>query len=262
MPLIHSGNYRNFIPRNTTAINGLGRGYIPRDYDAQPYGSLEYADRFEFDRIPRNEWTDRIEQMDKDESSCDHVREYNGLETHDQSQTNYCWMNGVCSAMEIVNAERGNLKQMFSPASAAARIKNFRNVGGWGGDAVEWIIANGINNVEEWPHNAIDRQYDTPANRLSALKNTIKQWIELPERDIDALMTCLFDRIPVPIGLSWWSHLVCAIRPVLVKPNVYGVMIWNSWGNRWGDNGRGILTLSKATPDDAVAPIAIARRAA
>ena len=73
-------------------------------------------------------------------------------------------------------------------------------------------------------------------------------------RNFDQLATCLLSGIPVAIGLNWWSHEVTAMDLVETSPGVFGVRIWNSWGDGWEDRGMAVLSQSKATPDDAVAP--------
>ncbi len=143
---------------------------------------------------------------------------------------------------------------LLSPASVAAPIKGYRNQGGWGGEALEYIVAHGVAPVADWPANAINKQYDNAASQASRQRFTVTEWWDLAPRNFDQLMTCLLLRIPVPIGLNWWHHEVCAIDPVVLSPGKFGVRFRNSWGDGYGDQGFGVLTESKATPDDAVAP--------
>jgi hypothetical protein len=86
------------------------------------------------------------------------------------------------------------------------------------------------------------------------LRYQVDEWDDLPQT-FDALATQVLLGFPVAIGLNWWSHEVTAVSLVkLDGSGRYGMMIDNSWGEGWGTKGRGVLTESKATPDDAVSP--------
>jgi hypothetical protein len=76
----------------------------------------------------------------------------------------------------------------------------------------------------------------------------------LQNRNFDQLATLCLLNVPVPIGLNWWSHEICACDLVVVSANHFGIRIRNSWGDDYGDHGFAVLSESKATPDDAVAP--------
>jgi len=43
----------------------------------------------------------------------------------------------------------------YSPASAGAPIKGFRNVGGWGSQALDYFLEYGLNETVDWPANAM-----------------------------------------------------------------------------------------------------------
>ena len=50
--------------------NTLG-GYIERDFEANPFGSICPA--FSGDLIPRSEWADRIEELERNEATLEHI---------------------------------------------------------------------------------------------------------------------------------------------------------------------------------------------
>ena len=162
-----------------------------------------------------------------------------------------CWINAPTQAIHYVRARMGQRKVLFSPASAGAPIKGFRNVGGWGTQGAEWIAEHGICPQEVWPANAISRQYYTEENKKIAAKYRITDWCELKPRSFDELATCLLLGLPVAIGLNWWSHEVLAVN-LVAKGGKWFVAIDNSWGSGYGDNGIGLLTEVKGRPDDSV----------
>lgn len=205
--------------------------------DAQNY----YATPF----IERRQYTGFVYNL---EVSKNNSYVSNGIGVHN------CWANGPISALHILQIKDGGEFIPLSPASVAAPIKNFRNEGGWGLEAMEWIAKYGVCPTSAWPNNAINRSYYNAENKNLALQFRVKEWDELTPRNLDELMTMLLMRIPVAVGYSYWSHEVCAIDPVYLGPNQYGVRIWNSWGDSWSDNGMAVLTGSRMIPDDAVAP--------
>jgi len=206
----------------------------------------------EVPHIPRDEWDDRIEEMERTKTRLsDTLRK--DVPVKSQSSTRFCWINSPTWCTEVVRHTQGQPYVELSPASVGAKIKNFRNVGGWGTEGLEYIADHGLVPASLWPANAINRRYDTDEADAERPKYRVIEWSKLPDRDLETIYDCLFARIPVSIGLNWWSHQVTAVDPVR-QGRQYGVRIGNSWGSGWSDNGYGILLGRKAIPDDAVAP--------
>lgn len=224
-----------------------GRGHIPRDYQKVPYGSV--AAPFDIPVIPRSEWDARRKQLEDSKSRISDVVKAVGMKSLDQGRTNFCWANGPVNCVRVIRCINNQPFVDLSPASVACPINGFRNEGGWGTEALKRIVSHGVTEARLWPANAIDRQYFTEEAKQNALNYRVSEWYELQPRNLEQLVTCCLLRIPVAIGLNWWRHEVMACD--LVEN---GVLIWNSWGDSWGDGGFGVLSFSKATPDDAVAP--------
>jgi hypothetical protein len=232
--------------------DGMSRGYIPRDYQAFPAGT--FAATMPLPTIPRSEWRDRIEQMDREKRWPKDHKLAAGFDSLDQNGTNYCWINGPTQCIHYVRAMQGETHVALSPASVGAPIKNYRNQGGWGSEGVKYMVEHGIAPQSLWPANAIDRKYDTEECRVERLKYKVDEWWELKERSFDQLMTCLLLGYPVAVGYSWWGHEVTACMAAIQGSDDFFIDIDNSWGKGWKDNGHTLLTESKATPDDAVVP--------
>lgn len=254
--IINDSNHTRYAPTEDATVDGQykRRGRVPRNWQDEPYCSHPHAKPIDFPLIPESEWAARIEEMERTKTRLSDICDQAGLKSLDQNGTNYCWCNAVITALTIIRA-RDNMPFVdLSPASVAAQVKGYRNAGGWGGEALEFIVQNGVATQKDWPPNAISRQYLTDAMKKDALTRRVTEWYDLEERNFQQLMTLLLLRIPVAIGLNWWSHEVCAVDPVVISAGQFGVRFRNSWGDSYGDHGFNILTRSRSTPDDACAP--------
>lgn len=232
---------------------GVGRGL---DLGLRGTSDYEYGDAataFTADLlIPESEYKARIQEMEERKSRLSDLSSLVEMPSLNQSNTNYCWANAPVYALQCVRAQQNQPLVLLSPASVAAPIKGYRNVGGWGAEAIRWIVERGAVPVTQWPANAIDKKYATPENTKLAEQYRVVEWTELKPRSLGQLISMLLRRIPVAVGYNWWGHEVTAIDAVWLDGEV-AIRIRNSWGN-WGDNGYGIIRGSKILPDDAVAP--------
>lgn len=226
----------------------MSRGRMPRPASEPGFGVMA-----SLPEIPESEWADRLAEKEKNKSLIAHVLDQAGLSVLNQNGTSYCWINAPTHCVEIMRVMAGLPLVRLSPASVGAPIKGFRNQGGWGTEGLRYIAEHGLVPQSMWPANAIDRKYDTPETKAVRAQYRAIEWEELPDRSFGMLASYCLYGIPVAIGLNWWSHEVTAIDLVALPGGGWGIRINNSWGTSWESNGRGILTRSKATPDDACA---------
>lgn len=227
---------------------GLG-GYQARDFERYPLG---YATPiFELPNLPRSEWAERAEALEVAKATAEHICEYAGVPILNQSRRPYCWAYGMVGAMMASYATAGVAVPHLSATSLAAKIKNYRDVGGWAGEAIEGNQRFGVSTIEYWPEAALDPRYDTPEQRANAALHKATEWAELRANSFDAVASALLRGFAVTLGLSWWGHLVYATKLLVLGQNRYGVLIRNSWGTGWETGGKGVLAESRATPAEA-----------
>lgn len=224
-------------------------GLEARERINRPSGSVRGLGGPSINKIPRSEWDDRLEQMDKDKSSLWHLMDLIKSPVKNQNGISYCWVHGITRAVEVRIGSQRNKPVLLSATSVGCKIKGFRNQGGWGRDAIEYEAEHGVVPMDLWPENKLDRQYDTPEAWAAAENFIVDEWDELPENDFDMEMSYAFECFPFGLGLDWWGHLVCGMVPIGNGDGTYSLGIDNSWDITWGTKGRGILSESKARGD-------------
>lgn len=163
-----------------------------------------------------------------------------------------CWAHSSTSACLLIRALNNQPYADLSAYAVACIIKGYRDEGGWGAESLEWIAQNGIPTSEFWPQQSMSRSNDNPAMRENAKLHRVTEWMDMEPRNVDQLVTCLLQNIPVVIDLNWWAHSVCAMDLVSISP--FRIRIWNSWGDSWSEAGTGILEGNRAIPDGMIAP--------
>lgn len=204
------------------------------------------------DLIPESEWDDRIDEIERNKCDIPTISNEIGLPCLDQNGTNYCWVNAPTHCCEIIRAIETGRVWSFSPASAGGPIKGFRNVGGWGSQALEYFKQNGLNETKDWPDNAINRSYYTDANRQEAKRHGVLEYYVL--RSWQERVSVILHGIPLADGYNWWSHEVTGVH---VLKRSHDLVIRNSWGMGWGDKGFSTLSGSRKMANDSVAIVAM-----
>ena len=223
-------------------------GYIERDFADDPIGSdLPMCEAAVHDR---RDWADLMQLQKERKSSPLDFHMMNEVPILNQASLKYCW--AFCITAGCMNRQAfagiNNPLPTLSATSLAAPIKNFRNVGGYVLEAARGA-KDGIAETSVWPELSMRRAHSTEASvRISRSLNSLASFSELPSRDIQALVSVLIDEDnarPVAIALPWWRHAVLALRARLQNDELR-IDYVNSYGNRWGSHGYGVLTEDKA----------------
>lgn len=241
------------------ALNPAGTmtGLRPRNYSVNPFGSLPYAPAVAIPKIPRSEWSARIKELTEQKALLSDVR-MTGMggkmiPSRDQNGRGYCWAHSSVSAMLIDRAKSNQPYSDLSAYAIACMIKNYRDEGGWNGESMEFLSTRGCPSSKFWAQQSVSRNNDNAETWADAAKHKRDEWVDIAEGDFDTQMTLLMLGFPHALDLNWWSHSICAIDPVEIEPGSFGIRIWNSWGDSWGDRGMGVLTESKARNNGAIA---------
>jgi len=255
IPYLNETDCRALEPtRRDYKSQGLGLGYVPRkEQILTPEQAQFCAPMPAADLIPRSEWRALIEMKDRDESWLDQLRAAQKIKTLSQGSTNYCWMFGSVNAMRVLAASHGYNWNDLCPTSAAVRVKNFRNNGGNTFDAIPHLAKYGCSTTKTYPLNKISRALDTQESQQEALRYRLLEWWELKGNSFDHAASSILRNKPVILGLMWWSHMVLGLRLVATN-NGYGILIENSHGSSYGDDGLAVLEERRSTAFDQASP--------
>jgi hypothetical protein len=230
---------------NATPPEGMSLGLEERDFAAFPYGSI--APEFSFKLLSWPEIVERAEFNERNKCRTSDLLRAKGFLSSNQNGTNYCWNHGCVNAMMGTQIIMGMPKLNLSAASSAAPIKGYRNVGGWGGEALQGLAKDGVATVDFWPYNKISRSLYTPEMQENAKLHRVTDWEDMPGRDKQVLFSALVQNIMCPVAYNWWGHLVCAVDPLITGPSDGNVLILNSHG----DADFKALTGSRSSHSDA-----------
>lgn len=271
LPVIDDSNWRDAV---VPPQGDDGPAYIPRDWTAQPLGSVTGTGEFPRELlIPRAEWKERIEELERTKTRLsDLLRALHAQGQFvclNQNPTNYCWCYAVVHAVMIARAVAGEPFVRLSPYSVATLIKSGRNQGGWGTQALERIVREGVASEEFWPQEkpgtsssarsaanmAAIRNWQqyVAGSRENAALHKVSEWWDLRSRNWDEKMSALLHRLPVASGYSWMGHERCSIDPVVLSNGDTGCVDLDSYTSD-GSLDLKVLASGRGAADDACVP--------
>jgi len=284
--LIGDHNWQRYA---ATVPAGAAKGLIPRDFDTHPRGFHAGVDAVDFPTIPRSEWSSRLADQIARKGRLSDIKRAAGVPILDQNGRGYCWGHSATGAVQAARAVMNQPVIGLSAYSICCKIKNFRDEGGWGAAAAEFIAKYGVCDETVWPQRGTSRSLDNTANWQNAMKYRITaQLADMQDSQYDRNMaweqyaTCWLLCNPTVNDYNWWGHSVegddlvegtqlygsCRDEdsgklltleefdlawgmndPVTAG---FGCRIANSWGTSWSDQGYGVLAANKAVPNGGV----------
>ncbi len=245
--IIDDGNYQEAVAEMTQRqrdMEQLGQaGCLLRRI---PYGQIPHVPKATevIKLIPREEWPGLIAEG-KGTWLYDLTR--GKLKPHDQGRTNYCWAHGSVRAEEVTRVFEGQTPLILSAESVAVPLTGGRNRGGYPEEALHQMRNYGACEQSLWPLNDRNEKNANRSWAQNAKLHRVIRWADV--QGFDMQMTCALKRRAVPIGLGWWSHLVCQLDPIHYGGTDFGVGCDNSWGPDYGDNGYFELHERRGTAD-------------
>lgn len=269
--VIDDRNWRDFV-KPPSADGASESGFIPRDEDRFPLGCYKGTTTVPADMLmDEKQLLEVFEKQEREGTSLKQLIDaFNFRGWLNQNPTNYCWCYAVIHAVMIARMLAGLPIVRLSPYSVAAMIKKGGNYGGWGSQALEYIVEHGIASTAVWPcedpsmsssqQSAANmaairnwRQYDDES-RADAATRKVQEWYDVRPRNFLEKMSLVAHRIPVPSGYNWMGHEMCTIRGVILPNGRLGCEDMDHYGSGGQYNSR-VMTASKGTADDAVAPV-------
>lgn len=234
------------------------KGCIPRDYGEMPvraYGAVDMS------TLSMEEIHERAKRMAAEQRRLSDIRIAAGWKNLDQNGDGYCWQYGPAHALMALRAVQGLPPVRLAAHCPAAIDKGGRDQGGWGAKGMENLVTGGAPLIGTYPEHSRNLRDVTEAVKAEARKYRITEgWFDAAapvyDRDLSwqQVLTLLVCGVPVVGDFNWWGHCVCLLDAVVMPDGTLGVRIQNSWLG-WGDQwGMGVLSGSRARPDNAVAP--------
>lgn len=250
-------------------------GFIPRDYGRQPLGSLAGTTSFPPELLlDEKQIKERIEELERTGTDLVSLlkflwknKQWIGL---NQNPTNYCWCFAVIHAIMILRALAGEPFKRLSPFSVAWIVKGGSNSGGWGGEANEQCVKEGVATEEFWPF-GIPGSNDMSSANMNAIRNG-RQWLQSsranaalhkvdeftelqPNNDLQKLsLLCI--PLPVASGYNRIGHERCSVKATIQPNGSFGCVDLDSY-TQDGEPDLKAFTLSSLPANDAVCPRSI-----
>lgn len=235
----------------------VNRGHIPRDYNAEPYGSVHGAFPAELLVDPSN-YSAAIKQMNEEKSMLSQLWIRSGVKSLHQERTSMCWMFAVMQAILAIRAKAGLPYIVPCVASASLPCMGWQDNGGWSTNGTRWVAEHGYNTVEETGTDQVrfPRSLYTAEMKAKAKVRCITEWIECQPRSNRHQMSLGIHGRPVAVGYNRLGHAICQLDVLEIEPGSFGARFVDNYGDaNWTDeNGMYIMRGNLMTADDAVAP--------
>ena len=233
-------------------------GYVERDYDRLPYGSVGAFPPADIEIIPMEEWPDRIADLERRKATLKDRWLESGMPILNQGSWPFCHGFAAVESLMLEKVCQGEKHVMLSASSVAAPVTGFRKAGAWIGNDLKQIINVGAAPLSLIPMLTVTRSDFPPGWEKEAAKFKVTEYAELRSRDFRQHGSALLQGFGVSVGQSHWSHAVLHtnLRDVnkslpATDHNRYGTEFPNSWGETWGNKGWAVQTGSKKFADEA-----------
>lgn len=254
LPVMDETNFRPYVVPSHDDESGQKvslSGFVERDYDKDPLlsgvGAVELPQAL-LDMYPDEKvWKERFKELEAKGQDIPTILQrsfdagvWRGL---NQNPTNYCWCYAVIHAIMIQRLLNGEPFFRLSPYSVACIVKNFQNNGGWGSQACDQVVKEGVATEEFWPMekpgmsdrsganmSAIrnGRQY-LASSRANAAMKKCTEFNDVPARSIAHKMAALCVPLPIASGYNRIGHERCTIAGMVQSNGALGYVDLDSY---------------------------------
>lgn len=261
--IVDETNIHQFVlPRDKDGVSSSG--FVDRDWSAQPLASLVGSRLFPKEYLLDEKTIREIatEKAAKKERLSDFVLvKWKGgyrflRQKYPWIHTNFCWCYADIHACIINWLRTGQDIPQLSVESVAAVIKNYRNVGGWGSQAIPMLVNEGIAPASEWPQGRIDRKYYEPSRESAKLYRMTEVYdLNDGEEGWWQKLSLLCHDLPVPSGYSREGHERCSIDVVIDDRDRLGIRDIDSYADEETGEPNFVLRIGRAGwSDDQICP--------
>lgn len=206
--------------------------------------------------IPESEWQARIQELTAKEARID---DQCNFPPSDQNGLSYCWTNSANNAATTKRVMQGHPFVQWSAASVGALITGYRNVGGNGGDSLQYLAEHGSVDAKLWGNNDLNRSLDNPQTQGNRQFHKVLKFIECQNQA--ERISCGLAGFPRINDYAWWGHSVMGVTPRWIDGTIADAIrnSWGDWGekNKYGQPGFGAIQGGKMETDGCYAVIEV-----
>ncbi len=206
--------------------------------------------------IPRAKWPGLIAEAKRSQTLLSQIARRCKVPVLNQYSLPYCHAFSPAEAVMLLRAANGLPFLELSAGSIGGPATGYRARGAAIEQDLDVITTLGIATTAFVPMSAVAKASWKPGAEENALLHRVTEWWKFGTtgRMFDEIISALFRRFPVCVGLNWWRHAVTYFDPEELDTGEYGVLFRNSWGPDFGEDGFARLDEDKGTPDVAYAP--------
>ena len=222
----------------------FSKGYMARNYDACPEGSLAFASPFPDDQlVPMSEVLDRIREKEKYEATPIHthrrlVERGKVSPVLNQNGIGYCHAFSPTVMIRMLRAMQNLEDVELSASSIGGPVTNFTNSGAYIFNDLQHIARYGVCPVNYggeviYPMTTTKNHW-TPTAKQLASKSICEEYWEGTNRNDHQALSCLLTDKPVCGGWNWWGHAVTLFWVTYHEASRTLYYIGeNSWSETW-----------------------------
>jgi hypothetical protein len=260
--LINDENINQEFDLFVGQCGGHATGCVPRDWERMPYGcpGMMGVQAFPLPLFTDQEILDRIADQARHKSSLYHIRMDHKIRSLDQNGYPLCWGYSTTKAVMLGYAAQNQPMIELSGTGLALLASNWQVRGGWCQESLETAVQVGVPSAAVWdPKITRQNQLDMNAVQVDASKRKVTEFFDIGDcknaSNLRALVTALLLNMACMVEYNRLAHSMCGVA--VLGWNPLKLLIDNSWGETWDEDGMVEYTGNAAIPDNSACPAVI-----